>query len=89
MAGQVVLCFASEYNQSLLDDGIWSVQAAGGLGVIVARSPSDYLYSYATHFPCVQVTYENMIEEKGKKDSNNLTTKIVNIKNIINILNLH
>ena len=46
---------------------IWSVKKAGGLGVIVARSPSDYLYSYATHFPCVQVTYENMTEKKGKK----------------------
>ncbi|KAK6275296.1 hypothetical protein POUND7_005005 [Theobroma cacao] len=58
MAGKVVLCFVSEYNMSLLDDGIWSVKEAGGLGVIVARTPSDYLYSYATRFPCVQVTYE-------------------------------
>ncbi|XVE58269.1 hypothetical protein DITRI_Ditri04bG0156900 [Diplodiscus trichospermus] len=58
MAGKVVLCFASEYNLSLLDDGIWSVKEAGGVGVIVARSRSDYLYSYATDFPCVQVTYE-------------------------------
>ena len=47
---------------------------------------SDDLYSYATHFPCVQVTYENMIEGKGKKNSYNLTTKIVNIRNILKSL---
>ncbi|XVE58266.1 hypothetical protein DITRI_Ditri04bG0156600 [Diplodiscus trichospermus] len=58
MAGKVVLCFASGYNQSLLDDGIWSVKEAGGVGVIVARSPNDFLYSYPTNFPSVQVTYE-------------------------------
>ncbi|XP_022736365.1 subtilisin-like protease SBT3.3 [Durio zibethinus] len=58
MAEKVVLCFASDYNQSLLDKGIWSVKEAGGLGVIIVRSSSDYFYSYATDFPCVQVTYE-------------------------------
>ncbi|OMO97790.1 hypothetical protein COLO4_14369 [Corchorus olitorius] len=58
MAGKVVLCFASEYNQSMLDDAIESVKDGGAKGVIVARSPRDYLYSYATHFPCVQVSYE-------------------------------
>ncbi|XVF53285.1 hypothetical protein PTKIN_Ptkin05aG0087200 [Pterospermum kingtungense] len=58
VAGKVVLCFVSGYNQSLLDLGIGSVEEAGGLGVIVAKNPSDYLYLYDTHFPCVQVTYE-------------------------------
>ncbi|OMO95079.1 hypothetical protein CCACVL1_05580 [Corchorus capsularis] len=58
MAGKVVLCFASEYNRSMLDDAIESVKDAGAKGVIVARSARDYLYSYATHFPCVQVSYE-------------------------------
>ncbi|XP_039059018.1 subtilisin-like protease SBT3.3 [Hibiscus syriacus] len=58
MVGKVVLCFASDYNQSLLDDGISSVKKAGGLGVIVSRSASNYFYSSVTNFPCVQVTYE-------------------------------
>ncbi|KAE8719698.1 Subtilisin-like protease SBT3.3 [Hibiscus syriacus] len=58
MVGKVVLCFASDYNQSLLDDGISSVIKAGGLGVIVSRSASNYFYSSVTNFPCVQVTYE-------------------------------
>ncbi|KAG4150344.1 hypothetical protein ERO13_D04G000060v2 [Gossypium hirsutum] len=57
MAGKIVLCFASDYNQSLLNDAILSVKAAGGLGVIVSRSSSNY-YPYAMNFPCLQVTYE-------------------------------
>ncbi|KAK8482072.1 hypothetical protein V6N11_063357 [Hibiscus sabdariffa] len=58
MVGKVVLCFASDYNQGLLDYGISSVKKAGGLGVIVSRSASNYFYSSLTNFPSVQVTYE-------------------------------
>lgn len=35
-----------------------AVQAAGGVGLIVAKNPSDVLYPCSGDFPCVEVDFE-------------------------------
>ena len=34
------------------------VQAAGGVGVIVAKNPNDNLAACSNDFPCIEVDYE-------------------------------
>ncbi|CAK9141579.1 unnamed protein product [Ilex paraguariensis] len=58
MAGNVVLCFTLDINQNFVEIAEWAVQGAGGMGIIVAKNPSNILYSSSVDFPCVQVSYE-------------------------------
>ncbi|XP_040987909.1 subtilisin-like protease SBT3.5 isoform X1 [Juglans microcarpa x Juglans regia] len=60
VAGNVVLCFTSMYmaRQISLRSASTAVQEAGGVGLIVAKHPSDILTSCDAEFPCIEVDYE-------------------------------
>lgn len=58
--GKVVLCFTTVAAPTVIANSASAVKAAEGVGVIVARNPSD-TYTLATgdnDFPCVVVDYE-------------------------------
>ncbi|CAN8246596.1 unnamed protein product [Cochlearia groenlandica] len=55
MAGKVVLCFTS--SGSVLGPAR-DVKEAGGLGLIVARHPSNVVRQCLDDFPCISVDYE-------------------------------
>lgn len=56
--GKVVLCFTTVGARAVLTTAASAVREAGGVGVIVARNPSDMLGSCGNDFPCVVVDYE-------------------------------
>lgn len=58
MAGNVVLCFTSVARRTPVALAVSSVRAAGGVGVIVAKSPGDVLGPCSSDFPCIEVDYE-------------------------------
>lgn len=58
MDGKVVLCFTTVGARAVLTTAASAVREAGGVGVIVARNPSDMLGSCGNDFPCVVVDYE-------------------------------
>uniref|UniRef100_A0A199U9T9 Subtilisin-like protease n=1 Tax=Manihot esculenta TaxID=3983 RepID=A0A199U9T9_MANES len=58
VAGKVVLCFTSMARRSAVASAAEAVQAAGGVGLIVAKNPSDVLYPCSGDFPCVEVDFE-------------------------------
>jgi hypothetical protein len=58
-AGKVVLCFNSITAQrGATMQASAAVQAAGGVGLIVAKNPTDILASCGGDFPCIEVDYE-------------------------------
>ncbi|XP_058009769.1 subtilisin-like protease SBT3.3 isoform X2 [Hevea brasiliensis] len=58
VAGKVVLCFTSMARRAAVTSAAEVVKAAGGVGLIVAKNPSDALYPCSGDFPCVEVDYE-------------------------------
>lgn len=58
MAGNVVLCFTTVASRTPVATAVSSVRAAGGVGVIVAKSPGDVLGPCSNEFPCIEVDYE-------------------------------
>lgn len=58
VVGKVVLCFTSTTSGAALVTAAEDVKAAGGVGVIAAKNPSDALYPCSDDFPCIEVDYE-------------------------------
>ncbi|XP_059628931.1 subtilisin-like protease SBT3.5 isoform X2 [Cornus florida] len=58
LAGKVVLCFTLDATQTAAPYTASAVEDAGGLGVIVAKNPSNDLYPCTSNFPCIKVSYE-------------------------------
>lgn len=58
MAGKVVLCFTSTTRRPAVARASVAVKASRGVGVIVAKNPSDGLAPCDDDFPCVEVDYE-------------------------------
>ncbi|CAH8323520.1 unnamed protein product [Eruca vesicaria subsp. sativa] len=58
MAGKVVLCFTTSRLYATLSRDASFVKSAGGLGLIIARSPGYTLTPCKDDFPCVAVDYE-------------------------------
>ncbi|XP_012086638.2 subtilisin-like protease SBT3.8 [Jatropha curcas] len=56
--GKVVLCFTSMSRRAAVTSAAQVVKEAGGVGLIVAKNPSDALYPCSGDFPCVEVDYE-------------------------------
>jgi len=57
VAGKVVLCFTS-MNLGAVRSAAEVVKEAGGVGLIVAKNPSEALYPCTDGFPCIEVDYE-------------------------------
>lgn len=53
-----MLCFTSTVRRATLISASSDVQAAGGVGVIIAKNPGDNLAACSNDFPCVEVDYE-------------------------------
>ncbi|XP_022738520.1 subtilisin-like protease SBT3.8 [Durio zibethinus] len=58
IAGKVVLCFASVARRVAIRSAASTVQEAGGIGLIIAKNPSDALIECSDGFPCIEVDYE-------------------------------
>ncbi|XP_038725627.1 subtilisin-like protease SBT3.3 [Tripterygium wilfordii] len=58
VAGKVVLCFASTTPRVSIFRAAAVVRAAGGVGLIVAKNPTDVLTSCGDNFPCIEVDFE-------------------------------
>ncbi|KAK8480633.1 hypothetical protein V6N11_047238 [Hibiscus sabdariffa] len=58
VAGKVVLCFASVTGRVAIRLAAATVQEAGGIGLIVAKNPTDALIECSDGFPCIEVDYE-------------------------------
>ncbi|XP_030540183.1 subtilisin-like protease SBT3.5 isoform X2 [Rhodamnia argentea] len=58
MAGKVVLCFTYTSRRLAVTIAAEAVKASRGVGVIVAKNPSDGLAPCSDDFPCVEVDYE-------------------------------
>ena len=58
MAGKVVLCFTPTARRAAVTSATAVVKEAGGVGLIVAKNPSDALYPCKGGFPCIEVDYE-------------------------------
>lgn len=58
VAGKVVLCFASVTGRVAVRLAAATVQEAGGIGLIIAKNPSDALIECRDGFPCIEVDYE-------------------------------
>ncbi|XP_059664590.1 subtilisin-like protease SBT3.8 [Cornus florida] len=58
VVGKVVLCFTSVASRIPVAKASSVVRAAGGLGVIVAKNPSNILAPCSNDFPCIVVDYE-------------------------------
>ncbi|XVF12832.1 hypothetical protein REPUB_Repub08aG0154100 [Reevesia pubescens] len=58
VAGKVVLCFASVDRRVAIRRAAATVQEAGGIGLIIAKNPSDALIECTDVFPCIEVDYE-------------------------------
>ncbi|XP_059662118.1 subtilisin-like protease SBT3.5 [Cornus florida] len=58
VTGKVVLCFTSVSRRIAVSNASSAVRAAGGIGVIIAKNPSDALYPCTSNdFPCIEVDY--------------------------------
>lgn len=58
VSGKVVLCFTS-MTLSAVISAAEVVKEAGGVGLIVAKNPSNNFYPCADDaFPCIEVDYE-------------------------------
>ena len=53
-----MLCFTSVARRTAISNATSVVRAAGGVGLIVAKNPSDDLAPCSNDFPCVEVDYE-------------------------------
>lgn len=58
VAGKVVLCFTTVSRRTAITSASAAVKEAGGVGLIVAKNPSDALYPCNEDFPCTEVDYE-------------------------------
>ncbi|RID45997.1 hypothetical protein BRARA_I02688 [Brassica rapa] len=58
MAGKVVLCFTISRRYTTLSGDASFVKRAGGLGLIIARTPGYTVSPCKDDFPCVAVDYE-------------------------------
>ncbi|GFP84217.1 subtilisin-like protease sbt3.3 [Phtheirospermum japonicum] len=57
VAGKVVLCFTTLARPYVTSNAYSSVRAAGGVGVIVSKNPSEFKVQ-CTNFPCAEVDHE-------------------------------
>ncbi|OVA04694.1 Peptidase S8/S53 domain [Macleaya cordata] len=55
VAGKVVLCFTSMVRRMAPTRASTAVKAAGGVGVIVAKNPTNAIAACDNDFPCIQV----------------------------------
>ncbi|KAL5831463.1 hypothetical protein ACOSQ3_016879 [Xanthoceras sorbifolium] len=58
VAGKVVLCFTSLTRRVAITSAASVVQEAGGVGLIIAKNPSDAFSPCMGNFPCIEVDYE-------------------------------
>ncbi|KAI9173469.1 hypothetical protein LWI28_001797 [Acer negundo] len=58
VAGKVVLCFTSVTRRIAIISAASVVLEAGGIGLIVAKNPSDVFSPCGDNFPCIEVDYE-------------------------------
>ncbi|KAF8027905.1 hypothetical protein BT93_E0738 [Corymbia citriodora subsp. variegata] len=58
MAGKVILCFTYTARRFAVTAASAAVKASRGVGLIVAKNPSDGLAPCSDDFPCVEVDYE-------------------------------
>ncbi|TQD72493.1 hypothetical protein C1H46_041973 [Malus baccata] len=54
----VVICFTTEPGQEQIASAVSAVRSAGGVGVIIARNPSNLLVACSNDFPCIVVDNE-------------------------------
>ncbi|PRQ36280.1 putative tripeptidyl-peptidase II [Rosa chinensis] len=57
VSGKVVLCFTS-LGWRAVPSASAAVKEAGGVGLIVAKNPTNGLYPCSDDFPCIEVDYE-------------------------------
>ncbi|XP_028954318.1 subtilisin-like protease SBT3.4 isoform X3 [Malus domestica] len=57
VVGKVVLCFTTMGRRAITNASA-VVKEAGGVGLIIAKNPSDALYPCNEDFPCIEVDYE-------------------------------
>ena len=53
-----MLCFASVARRVAIRSAAATVKEAGGIGLIIAKYPSDALIECSDGFPCIEVDYE-------------------------------
>ncbi|KAM2105846.1 hypothetical protein ACFX1R_016306 [Malus domestica] len=58
VAGNVVICFTTEPGQEQIASAVSAVRSAGGVGVIIARNPSNLWGACSNDFPCIVVDNE-------------------------------
>lgn len=58
VSGKVVLCFTSLGRRKDVTTASDAVKQAGGVGLIIAKNPTDGLYPCSDDFPCIEVDYE-------------------------------
>lgn len=58
VSGKVVLCFTSLGRRRAVTSASAAVKKAGGVGLVVAKNPTDGLYPCSDDFPCIEVDYE-------------------------------
>ncbi|OMO79917.1 hypothetical protein CCACVL1_13316 [Corchorus capsularis] len=58
VAGKVLLCFASVTRRVAIRSAAETVKEAGGVGLIIAKNPTDALVECTDGFPCIEVDYE-------------------------------
>lgn len=60
VAGKVVLCFTTVtvVPAVIVLSAAEVVKEAGGVGLIVAKNPSNDMYPCTNGFPCIEVDYE-------------------------------
>ncbi|OMP02779.1 hypothetical protein COLO4_10835 [Corchorus olitorius] len=58
VAGKVLLCFASVTRRVAIRIAAETVKEAGGVGLIIAKNPTDALVECTDGFPCIEVDYE-------------------------------
>nr|XP_011470880.1 PREDICTED: subtilisin-like protease SBT3.3 [Fragaria vesca subsp. vesca] len=58
VSGMVVLCFTSLGRRIDVTTASDAVKQAGGVGLIIAKNPTDGLYPCSDDFPCIEVDYE-------------------------------
>lgn len=53
-----MICFASVTHRVAISGAAEAVQEAGGVGLIVAKYPTDAFTRCTDNFPCIEVDYE-------------------------------
>ncbi|KAB2608967.1 subtilisin-like protease SBT5.3 [Pyrus ussuriensis x Pyrus communis] len=58
VAGNVVICFTTMPGPAQVTSVVSAVRSAGGVGVIIARNPSNLFGPCSNDFPCIVVDYK-------------------------------